>query len=94
MSAQGIRRVRISLGLLQPQLAAILGVHRLTVVRWETGKLSPNPFQAEILRQAKKVQAEGCKEKIRRLLAEHKPVLALRALLVGATRRRRAPAGK
>jgi transcriptional regulator with XRE-family HTH domain len=52
MTIDEIARIRADLGMTQEQLARLLGVHGLTVSRWERGKLRPNPHQEAILRAA------------------------------------------
>ena len=41
--AHALRKYRIEHGLSQEKFADFLGYHRLTVVRWETGKRKPSP---------------------------------------------------
>lgn len=45
-----IARLRSLLGLTQPRLARLTGVHPMTVSKWERGVLRPNPPQRAILR--------------------------------------------
>lgn len=49
MTPAQVVAIRESLGLTQAQLAQLLGVHPLTVSKWERGVLSPNPHQAALL---------------------------------------------
>ena len=49
MTSQQVIAIRRSLGLTQAQLAQLLGVHPLTVSKWERGISSPNPHQAALL---------------------------------------------
>ncbi len=49
MNAAEIRTIRDRLGLTQPQLAQLLGVHALTVSKWERGILTPSVHQATML---------------------------------------------
>jgi molybdopterin-binding protein len=44
-----IKALRGSLGLSQPRLAQLLGVHAMTVSKWERGVLAPNAHQRRIL---------------------------------------------
>ena len=37
MHGRTLRRIRRRLGMTQPALAVTLGVHRVTIARWETG---------------------------------------------------------
>lgn len=51
MSASEIRRVRESLGLSQAQFASLLGVHAVTVSRWENETQHPTPYQMGLIQQ-------------------------------------------
>lgn len=51
MTGPEIRAVRESLQLSQTQLASLLGVHAVTVSRWETGIQHPTPYQAGLIQQ-------------------------------------------
>ena len=44
MKAEEIKAMRLRLGLTQTELAAEIGVHRVTVANWETGGKSPLPI--------------------------------------------------
>jgi len=44
-----LRRLRDGLGYTQARLAALLGVHPLTISRWECGALSPTPVGLRLL---------------------------------------------
>lgn len=50
MSAAEIRRMRKSWGMTQEELAALLGVARETVSRWENGREMPIPSLVRALR--------------------------------------------
>lgn len=41
-----VRRARLRLGLTQVELAQIIGVHYITISRWECGKNHPNMWQS------------------------------------------------
>ncbi len=45
----GVRSTRKRLGLTQGQLAMVLGVHQVTVSKWEHGLLEPNAWQLQFL---------------------------------------------
>lgn len=45
MTPSRIRDIRKSMGLTQEALAFSLGVHRVTVAKWETGKQEPDEPQ-------------------------------------------------
>lgn len=44
-----IKEARQKLGLTQPQLGAALGVDKMTIWRWEHGKVEPNPMALVVL---------------------------------------------
>lgn len=48
-TADDIARLRQGLGFSQIQLAQLLGVHPLTVSKWERGLLSPSDHQSALL---------------------------------------------
>lgn len=52
MTPTEIVAVRNSLNMTQGQLAQLLGVHSLTVSKWERGLLRPTPHQEALLRAA------------------------------------------
>ena len=49
LSHTTVRQVRSSLGLSQAQLGALLGVHQMTVWKWEGGQSAPTPHQWAML---------------------------------------------
>lgn len=49
MTGQEVRRLRARLGLYQTELAAKLGVHTVTVCRWETGVVNISEPAARLL---------------------------------------------
>ncbi len=49
MSPHEILQVRTALHLTQGQLAQLVGVHPLTVSKWERGTSGPSPYQAGLL---------------------------------------------
>ena len=50
MTGTEVRRLRRRLGLTQAQLAARLGVHKLTVSRWERGQVRVTEPMSRLLR--------------------------------------------
>jgi transcriptional regulator with XRE-family HTH domain len=54
VTAAEVRSIRDRLGLTQEQLAQLLGVHPLTVSKWERGVLIPSTHQATLLRSFRK----------------------------------------
>jgi len=49
ITSDGVRGIRKGLGLTQAQLGQLLGVHSLTVSKWERELLTPTPYQAAML---------------------------------------------
>ena len=49
MEPHAIKALRASMRLNQNQLAQLLGVHGLTVSKWERGKTSPSPWVTALL---------------------------------------------
>jgi transcriptional regulator with XRE-family HTH domain len=54
MTGAEIRSVREALKLSQSQFAMLLGVHAVTVSRWETGAQSPTPYQTGLIQEFSK----------------------------------------
>ncbi len=52
MTPAEVVAIRVSLNMTQSQLAQLLGVHSLTVSKWERGLLRPTPHQEALLRAA------------------------------------------
>jgi len=44
MKGEAIKALRLRLGLTQTELGAEIGVHQVTVARWETGGKTPLPI--------------------------------------------------
>jgi transcriptional regulator with XRE-family HTH domain len=55
MTAAEVKAIRTRLGLSQLQLAQLLGVHSLTVSKWERGLLAPTPHHSALLQSFGKV---------------------------------------
>lgn len=49
ISREEIRNTRARLNIGQVQFAQLLGVHPLTVSKWERGELKPNPHQQALI---------------------------------------------
>ncbi|QOV36999.1 helix-turn-helix transcriptional regulator [Streptomyces ferrugineus] len=62
LKRHGLVRRRRAVGLTQESLAEVLGVERSTVVRWESGKVAPQPWIRPRLAQALQVSAEDLAE--------------------------------
>ena len=73
MTADDVRSVRLSMGLTQTQFGRLLGVHGLTVSKWERGVLGPPHYQQALISSF-------------RTAAERRPDIGetIAALLVGA----------
>lgn len=74
---------RVELQLTQAQLAAVLGVHVLTVSKWERGALAPTPRQLHLLRLFRVAprKAAGVVGRVAAALLDHDPYRALWLLL-------------
>jgi len=59
MTSTQIQGLRESLRLNQTQLAGLMGVHPITVSRWERGKAPPTPYQAAFLQEFKKAARDA-----------------------------------
>lgn len=51
-------RARLNLGITQGELAALLGVHPITVSKWERRKAEPSPWQCAALKMLWAVYAD------------------------------------
>jgi DNA-binding transcriptional regulator YiaG len=51
MTSVEIKNIRLQLGLNQVQFAQLMGVHPITVSKWETGATSPTDYQVAFLSQ-------------------------------------------
>ena len=49
MTAKEIQSLRLSLQMTQDQFAQLMGVHSLTVSKWERAILQPTPYQAALM---------------------------------------------
>ena len=63
MKGEAIKALRLRLGLTQTELGAEIGVHQVTVARWETGGITPIPMVqralAELDARRSRVQAQA-----------------------------------
>jgi transcriptional regulator with XRE-family HTH domain len=66
MIATDIPRLRKDLHLNQSQFAGLMGIHPITVSRWERGKVSPTPYQWAFLEEFKKAARD---ETVRKTVA-------------------------
>ena len=51
--------LRNALGLTQAQFASLLGVHSLTVSKWERGLLAPSPYQLALMQSFDRSQKQS-----------------------------------
>jgi putative transcriptional regulator len=57
MTAAEVKAIRVELGLTQVQIGQLLGVHPLTVSKWERDDGKPSPHQAAMLLSFRKARA-------------------------------------
>lgn len=89
MSGSEIRSIRERLGMSQLQFGQLLGVHWVTVSRWERGELKPNAYQTEMIsnfRAASRNQKNVGQEATNQLLVAG-VVAALLILLIAANKK-------
>jgi len=86
MTAAQVQAIRTSLGLSQVQLGQLLGVHPLTVSRWERGLLAPTPHQTALLDSFGKASSTETQigDEVANLLLTAGVAVALYALLKAA----------
>lgn len=91
MTAAEIQKLRERLGLSQVQLAQLLGVHPLTVSKWERGLLAPSPHQNALLDSFLKARSANntIGEEVGNLLLTAGVAFALYALLEAAFERKK-----
>ncbi len=82
MTGPDIRKVREALKLTQAQFASLLGVHAITVSRWESALLSPTPYQMGLMEKfAEAARHKESKDDIATILVTAGVVAALFLLL-------------
>jgi putative transcriptional regulator len=59
MTGLEIRSIRQLLGLNQAQFAQLMGVHAITVSKWESGTTSPTDYQVAFLNQYREAAAKN-----------------------------------
>lgn len=93
MRPEDIAKLRKRLGLAQPQFAQLLGVHAITVSRWERGdqRVSPSPYQVALMAEFEKAaaskEAAQIKEALGNLLIGAGIAAALLLLLEAAKKK-------
>lgn len=73
MPANPALETRTALGLTQAEFGQLMGVHAMTVSKWERGETSPTPYQLNLFEQF----VQGAKE-------QQDVKNTLKALLIGA----------
>lgn len=85
MKPHEIKLARELLRLTQAQLGQVLGVHWITVSRWERGRSPPGEFYKgiyyQLLHRADNVKSRAVGRQVRRLLASQGSTVALYRLL-------------
>lgn len=86
MTADEIRAIRNDLGLSQAKFAELLGVHPVTVSKWERGVLSPNSHKVALIQKFSEASEKNDEigNKVESLLVTAGVALALYALLEAA----------
>jgi molybdopterin-binding protein len=78
---KSIKSLRVRLDLSQKQLGELLGVHVMTVSKWERGVLEPNEHQKRILRALGDAAAAGLRASPPAKGRKHDPIRFLTAAL-------------
>ncbi len=80
----GIRSTRQALFLTQAGLGVLVGVHAVTVSKWERGKLQPSPWMGALLSAlhfTSLTMSRDVRTQVPALIASHGPIAALGFLL-------------
>lgn len=59
MTSEELKTVREALRLTQSQLAQLLGVHEITISKWERGHGKPSPYQEALIRSFGQAQEKS-----------------------------------
>lgn len=78
---KSLKPLRVRLNLSQAQLGELLGVHVMTVSKWERGVLEPNEHQKRILRALSDAAAAGLRSSPPAKGRKHDPIQFLSAAL-------------
>jgi len=78
---RSLKPLRVRLGLSQKELGELLGVHVMTVSKWERGVLEPNEHQKRILRALADAAERGLRATRRAKGRKHDPTVFLAAAL-------------
>ena len=82
MSSKEIYKLRRGLGLNQDKFGQLLGIHPMTVSKWERGILTPTPYQVAMMEAFKKAaRKEEIKKTLKNILVAAGVVAAVYLLL-------------
>ncbi len=82
MDKESLRNLRKRLRLSQAELGQLVGVHAMTVSKWERGVLEPNPYQLALLERFTLAPVGGVSPPpVKRLLASSGAPAAIAWLL-------------
>lgn len=86
LSKDDIKQIRDRLGFTQVQFGSLLGVHPLTVSKWERGALQPTPHQQALITSFRtaSTKQENVGKTVGELLITAGVIVALLALLNAA----------
>jgi putative transcriptional regulator len=77
-----IKTIRTTLSLNQVEFAAIVGVHPITISKWERGIVRPSPYQLALIHRFEREPGDFRTINLKNVLASEGPIGAL-ALLLG-----------
>lgn len=82
MTANEVKQIREILGLTQVQLAQLMGLHPITVSKWERGESEPTPYQTNLLNHFREgARTKEVKENLVQVLLGMGVAVALALLL-------------
>ncbi len=82
MTANEVKQIREALGLTQVQLAQLMGLHPITVSKWERGESEPTPYQVNLLNHFREgARTKEVKENLVQVLLGMGVAVALALLL-------------
>jgi putative transcriptional regulator len=82
MNSSEIQSLRKQLGLNQVEFAQLMGVHPITVSKWEGGKAAPTPYQNALFDQFREgAQQQDVRDTLKNVLIGAGVALAIALLL-------------
>ena len=82
MNADGILKLREQLGLTQVEFAQVVGVHPITVSKWERGEAVPSAYQNALFEQFREgARSRKVRETLKGILIGAGVIFALALLL-------------